>query len=97
MMDLCSSVSCHPNGCKRALGPSAKGGGHQSRGGSLVTGVESCCFLGYRGLGQKLWEEGDGDKKSCRRTPACLKIRLNWSHAITKSSFSVNFMGFHHM
>lgn len=82
---------------KGLLGPSAKGGGPQSKRGSLVTGVESCCFWGYRGLGQKLWEEGDEDKKSCRRTPACLKMKLSQSHAITKSSFSVNFMGFHHM
>lgn len=49
----------YPNSCKRALGPSGKGGSPQSVGGSLLAGVESCCFLGYSSLGWELWE-GDG-------------------------------------
>lgn len=40
-IDLCLSVSCYPNGCRGAVGPSGKGGSPQSGAGSLVARVEA--------------------------------------------------------
>lgn len=61
-IDLCPSALCHPNQYRRALWPYGKDGSSQSGGGGLVTGVESCCFFRYRGLGQKLWGDGRDER-----------------------------------